>query len=570
MASLRHFIRAGACACGSLFVATAVSSTLATAQAAATPSGSAQPAPAASAKFLIFIRAAQIGTEESSLAQTPDGWTISGSGRLGPPIDVTTRRLEVKYDSSWAPQELTIDAVTGGRSTPLRTIVSGGSADSEYRQDGKPAQKRDAIDPKAVLLPNPFFAPYEALTMQLGNARPGDTLSLYLAPQASVTATVDEVTTERLQTVERVIEARRSRLTLAALGNQDLNVVVWGDERGRLLRLSVPHQSLEVVRDDIGAVSTRRVTVSRPGDESVTMPANGFILTGTVSKPATASAQRLPAVVLVGGAGQTDRDVTVAGIPVLGQLAGALADDGFLVLRFDKRGVGQSGGRPESATFADYAEDVRAVVRYVGNRKDVDRSRLAVIGHSEGGSVGLIAASKDRRIAALVLVACSGVTGAELNLAQVNHSLSRSSRPEADKQATLDLQQRIQQAVLTGRGWESIPANLRRQADIPAFQSFLAFDPAKPMEGVRQPILIVQGLLDTQVAPSNADRLEQLAKARKRSAPVEVVKVAGVNHLLVPATTGEVDEYATLPDKTISRAVSDPIAGWLTKTLKGR
>jgi uncharacterized protein len=336
------------------------------------------------------------------------------------------------------------------------------------------------------------------------------------------------------------------------------------------LRLSVPSQSLEVVREDIGAVSTRAVAVSRPGDEAVTMQANGFILAGTVSKPATPGGMRLPAVVLVGGAGQTDRDVTVAGIPVLGQLAGALADSGFLVLRFDKRGVGQSGGRPESATFTDYAEDLRAVVRYVGNRKDVDRDRLAVVGHSEGGSVGLIAASKERRIAALVLVASSGVTGAELNLAQVNHNLSRSLRTETDRQATLDLQRRIQQAVLTGKGWESIPVNLRRQADIPAFQSFLAFDPAKPMEDVRQPILIVQGMLDTQVAPSNADRLEQLAKARKGSAPVEVVKVPGVNHLLVPAATGEADEYAALPDKTISPAVTDPIVTWLQKTLKPR
>ena len=428
MASLRHFIRAGALACGALITAGPVSSTLATVKAATIPSGTTQPAASSAdtAKFLVFVRAVQIGTEESLVIHTADGWTINGAGRLGPPVDVTTRRLEVKYDANWTPQELTIDAVTGSRSTPLRTIVSGGAADSEYREDGKPAQKRDAIDPKAILLPNPFFAPYEALTIRLGSAKPGDTVPLYLPPQASLTARVDEVSTDRIQTVERLIVARRTRLTLAATGSQDLTMLLWGDEQGRLLRLSVPSQSLEVVREDIGAVSTRRVTVSRQGDEAVTMPANGFNLAGTVSKPATASATRWPAVVLVGGAGQTDRDVTVAGIPVLGQLAGALADSGFLVLRFDKRGVGQSGGRPESATFTDYAEDLRAVVRYVGNRKDVDRDRLAVVGHSEGGSVGLLAASKDRRIAALVLIACSGVTGAELNLAQVNHNLSRS------------------------------------------------------------------------------------------------------------------------------------------------
>ena len=55
---------------------------------------------------------------------------------------------------------------------------------------------------------------------------------------------------------------------------------------------------------------------------------------------------------------------------------------------------------------------------------------------------------------------------------------------------------------------------------------------------------IVQGGLDTQVEPHNADRLEALARKREeRSRRSTVVKVPGVNHLLVPATTGEVDEY---------------------------
>src|SRR5262249_14704631 len=145
MASLRHFIRAGAFTCGVLITGGA-HPRLATIY-AATQAGSAQATASQSAptKFLIFVRAVQIGTEESLVTQRPDGWTIEGAGRLGPPIDVTTRRLEVKYDPNWAPQELTIDAVTGSRSTPLHTIVSGGSADSEYREEGRPAQKQDAI-----------------------------------------------------------------------------------------------------------------------------------------------------------------------------------------------------------------------------------------------------------------------------------------------------------------------------------------------------------------------------------------------------------------------------------------
>src|SRR4029077_2137917 len=125
------------------------------------------------------------------------------------------------------------------------------------------------------------------------------------------------------------------------------------------------------------------------------------------------------AVALVGGSGVTDRDELVFGIPIFGQLADALADAGFIVLRYDKRGVGQSGGRPEAAVLSDYADDARAAIKFLADRKDVDPARIAMLGHSEGGSVAMIAASKEKRISALVLVATIGVTGAELNLAQV-------------------------------------------------------------------------------------------------------------------------------------------------------
>jgi dipeptidyl aminopeptidase/acylaminoacyl peptidase len=86
------------------------------------------------------------------------------------------------------------------------------------------------------------------------------------------------------------------------------------------------------------------------------------------------------------------------------------------------------------------------------------------------------------------------------------------------------------------------------------------------MPNVNQPILIGHGLLDSQVLPSHADKLEALAKQRKRGV-VEVVRFQGVNHLLVPATTGEVDEYARLTERQVSPEVSTAIAGWLQRTF---
>ena len=87
------------------------------------------------------------------------------------------------------------------------------------------------------------------------------------------------------------------------------------------------------------------------------------------------------------------------------------------------------------------------------------------------------------------------------------------------------------------------------------------------MPDVRQPLLILQGELDVQVDPSNADVLETLAKARKNQPLVSVVKIPGVNHLLVPATTGEVEEYGTLKERRISPLVATGVVGWLQKVF---
>jgi len=523
---------------------------------------------AAASTFTVFVRGVPIGTEQAAVSLGADGWTITGSGRVGAPLDLVLRRVQVRYSRDWKPLELSVDGTRRGLPLIVHTIVTGTTAASQITQGGQSTDKTDTIAADALLLPSPFWSPFEALSARLHSAAAGSTLSAYLV-QASAQIRVGESTTERLQTATRMIEVRRTAVKLMS-GSVPLDIDVWGDEEGRLLRVTIPAQNLDVVREDIASVATRRVTISRPNDESVKIPSNGFSLAGTLSKPATAAAERLPAVVLVGGSGAVDRDELVFGIPVLGEIASALADAGFIVLRYDKRGVGQSGGRLESATLADYADDLRAAIKMLDDRKDVDPERIAVIGHSEGGDVALLAAAKDKKIAAIVLIGTNGVTGAELVLEQQAHLLDHAKISEADKQAKIALQKKIQQAVITGTGWDEIPPSLRKEVDNPEFQSLLMFDPAKVMPGVRQPILIVQGELDTQVAPANADRLEALARKRKNNPPVQVVKVPGVNHLLVPAATGEADEYASLSGKHVSPAVTTAVTSWLQRTLRAQ
>jgi pimeloyl-ACP methyl ester carboxylesterase len=522
---------------------------------------------AGEASLKVFSRGAVIGTEQSEVTREAAGWTITSSGRLNAPLSIVNRRLQIRYDLNWKPLELTLDATVRGQSQTIHTTINGNTATS---QGTIPEQSQvfTATATPEILLPTAFFAPYEALAVRLRTAVPGSTIAAFAPPQIELTVRVGESASERIQTPKETIEAKRTHVTITPEGvvSAPVEVDVWADPNGRLLRVSIPAQALDVVREDVASVATRRVPISRPNDEQVRIPANGFVLSGTLSKPARDGAMRWPAVLLVGGSGPTDRDELTFGIPIFGQLADAIADAGFIVLRYDKRGVGMSGGRDEAATLSDYADDVRAAVKFLSGRKDVDPKRLAVVGHSEGGIVAMLATAKEKRIAALALVATPGVSGAELNLEQVKHALDRTNRSAADKQATIELQKKIQQAVLTGSGWEPLAA-YRKQADTPWFQSFLAFDPAKVMRGIRQPVLIVQGELDTQVAPDNAARLEALAGQRKNRPAAHVVRVRGINHLLVPAITGEADEYPNLQDKRVSADVSNAIVSWLQATL---
>ena len=525
------------------------------------------------ATLKFFARGEAIGTEQSDVTRDATGWTITSSGRLSAPLSTVSRQLKIRYDLDWKPLELTLDATVRGQAQTIHTTISGNTATSQVNIAGQ-ARVLTATTTAEILLPSPFFAPYEALAARLVAAAPGSTIRAFAPAQTELTIRVGDSTSERIQTPKETIEAKRTHVTITPEGvvSAPVEVDIWATPNGRLLRASVPGQGLEVVREDVASVATRHVPISRPNDEQVRIAGNGFVLAGTLSKPAQTGqggrgeTMRLPAVLLVGGSGPADRDELTFGIPIFGQLADAVADAGFIVLRYDRRGVGMSGGRDEAATIADYADDARAAVKFLSERKDVDPKRVAAVGHGEGGIVAMLAAARHGRIAALALVAAPGVTGAELYLEQVQRALDRTNRSAAEKQATLELQRKIQQAVLTGTGWEDL-ATYRKQADTPWFQSFLAFDPAKVMRNIRQPVLIVQGELDTQVTPANAGRLEALAGQRKNRPAAEVVRVPGINHLLVPATTGEADEYSSLRDKRVSAEVSGAVASWLQTTL---
>ncbi len=538
--------------------------------AAPVPAAPARPELSGADTYVVFLGGRVVGREELAQTRQADGWILRGSSRLNPPMATIVRHVEMRYDAEWRPRSLELDGTVQGREVTLKTTFGDGKAVNTLTEGTEATEKTDEVSADAVVLPNVFFGGYAALAARLQRAAVGAQIHAYIAPQGEIAVLVTAIADERIETPKRTFAAKRYSLTFKNPGG-DLLASVWAEAASAaFVRLSVPAQTLEVARDDVASAASRMTSFSILGDESVRVAANGFNLAATVTKPRTGPA-KLPAVVLIGGTGLADRDGMVAGIPVLGQIAKALVDAGFMVVRYDRRGIGQSGGRAETATLADYADDARAVVTYLRkSRKDADARRIAVLGHSEGAWVALHLGAAERDIAALVTVAGASGTGGALVLEQQQHLLDLLKVPADEKKTKADLQARINDAA-TGKGsWEGVPDDLRKQADTPWFASYLAFDPAKVLKDVRQPLLIVQGGLDSQVPPHHADALAALARGRKRQVATDVVKVPGVNHLLVPATTGEVSEYATLAAQQVSNDATTPVAEWLTKTMSAR
>ncbi len=167
------------------------------------------------------------------------------------------------------------------------------------------------------------------------------------------------------------------------------------------------------------------------GVDSITFHNGHTCLAGAIVKPEGDGP--FPAVVITHGAGPATFDE-----PAFRVHANAFARGGFAVLLYDKRGSGGSGGLLDTSDYEDLATDLAAGVRYLRTRSDVMPGKIGILGRSEGGWVGTLAASNDSSLRFIILSSGSGVRPSRQTLYAIGRALRERGASEDEVRAGTD------------------------------------------------------------------------------------------------------------------------------------
>lgn len=309
----------------------------------------------------------------------------------------------------------------------------------------------------------------------------------------------------------------------------------------------------------------------------------GVTLAGTLTVPKGAGP--FPAALLIAGSGPQDRDEAIAKHLPFSVIADALTRKGIVVLRYDKRGIGKSTGNADAATTMDLAADARAALDFLKSRKEVDGSRIGLLGHSEGAIIAPYLAAHSQDVAWLVLLAGPATKGENtlldqseligraggLNEDQLDASLG------FDRAAYALVRQEKDPKVLTQKLTELVkssgldaalpPAALETQMRMltsPWFRFFLDYDPLPSVKAVKCPILALYGQKDLQVSSKQNLPLLQEALKQAGNSGAEVKELPELNHLFQHAYVGTPSEYAAI-EETFSPEALKLVVDWVAE-----
>lgn len=319
-----------------------------------------------------------------------------------------------------------------------------------------------------------------------------------------------------------------------------------------------------------------------------------ILLSGTLTLPKKEG--NFPIVILISGSGPQNRDEELLAHKPFLVLADYLTNNGIGVLRYDDRGVGQSKGDFTMATSADFATDVESAITYLKTRKETNKTKIGLVGHSEGGLIAPLVASNSKDVSFIVLLAGPGMRGDKLLLLQqeliskannISETEIKKSNKLNSKLFKLVVQSKDQQklkadltnllhetlqkdssgTITNGMSKEEFVSMMITEFTSPWMQYFLKYDPAIVLRKVTCPVLAVNGEKDLQVPPKENLTAIKKALVKGGNKDVTVLDFPNLNHLFQESQTGSPAEYSTI-EQTFSPKALDEITKWIRARTK--
>ncbi|MFD0896002.1 alpha/beta hydrolase [Luteolibacter ambystomatis] len=280
------------------------------------------------------------------------------------------------------------------------------------------------------------------------------------------------------------------------------------------------------------------------------------VLKGTLEQPA--QEEKSLVVLIHPGSGPTDRDGNSIGLPgnndSLKMLAEGLAARGIASVRIDKRGIAASKAagpkKEDDLLFDTYVDDAVSWIGYL--QGEMGFKKVALLGHSEGALITLIAAGK-KPVAGYVSLSGTAKRASPLLREQLKTKLP----PNLLTESTVILQQ-LDQGQKVAKVSPELNVLFRPSVQ-PYLISWIKYTPTEEIAKLTAPALIVQGTTDIQVSPADADALHEAQPESKE------VKIEGMNHVLKAVGTDlkeQVSSYSN-PKLPLHPGLLGPVAEFL-------
>jgi predicted acyl esterase len=247
-------------------------------------------------------------------------------------------------------------------------------------------------------------------------------------------------------------------------------------------------------------------------ETNVSISAGEVMLAGTLTTPAGEGP--FPAVLLLAGSGPLDRDGDHKRLP-LGlsrDLALVLNGAGWASLRFDKRGVSESGGDYLSMGFYDELDDATSALNWLGSQPNI--TTVVPVGHSAGALYAAEMSAGGHAESGAALLGYTTSTGEETLIWQAGEigqsvprwikALLKTFGTSIEKQQTKALTKlkNTSKDVVRLQG-QKINAKWMRE--------FLTYDPKPTLLATTAPLLAITGSKDVQVNPADIATIEAIA-----------------------------------------------------------